>query len=38
MDFTKLNTEFANMQTTIIKYHNVVSKIESKFIYKTIKT
>lgn len=30
MDFTKLNTEFANMQTTIIKYHNVVSKIELK--------
>ena len=30
MDFTKLNTEFANMQTTIVKYHNVVSKIELK--------
>ena len=36
MDFTKLNTEFANMQTTIIKYHNVVSKIESKIKYNSI--
>ena len=35
MDFTKLNTEFANMQTTIIKYHNVVSKIESKIKYNS---
>ena len=34
MDFTKLNTEFANMQTTIIKYHNVVIKIESKIKQK----
>ena len=35
MDFTKLNTEFANMQTTIVKYHNVVSKIESKIKYNS---
>ena len=35
MDFTKLNTEFANMQTTIVKYHNVVSKIELKIKYNS---
>ena len=28
MDFTKLNNEFANMQTIIVKYHNIVNLIE----------
>ena len=28
MDFTKLNVEFANMQTTIVKYNNIVNLVE----------
>lgn len=30
VDFTKLNVEFANMQTTIVKYNNVVNLIETR--------
>lgn len=30
MDFTKLNVEFANMQTTIVKYNNVVNLVEAR--------
>lgn len=30
MDFSKLNLEFANMQTTIQKYNDVISLINNK--------
>ena len=30
MDFTKLNVEFANMQTTIFKYNKIVNLIETR--------
>ncbi len=30
MDFTKLNLEFANMQTTITKYHKLQSEIKER--------
>lgn len=30
MDFTKLNLEFANMQTTITEYHKLQSEIKER--------